>query len=142
MDDTPARASGLDELQRRLLVAGAGLDGAFGVPMLALPFTMGRLLRVEIPSEPVWFQLTGVTLLILAGVYAVSASSRRRHGVALAAGLGRAFGSTVMLAAWMRGLSPIFLVAACADATLGTLHVLVAARWWAGRGDAAHAGAP
>lgn len=133
-NEGPSILSRLDRLQAVLLVAGAAFDAAFGLPMLLAPGSAARLLAIELPDEPVWFQLCGVLLLIVACAYVIGARSGMRHAIAVAAGLGRIAGAFVLFRAAGRGQGAVFMVAAASDALIGWLHVATAsARWSAAR---------
>jgi hypothetical protein len=108
------------------------MDAAFGLPMLLVPGPTAALLRVELAEPRVYFDLLGVVLLILAGLYLVaSCDAPWSHGAGWVAGAGRATGAAVMAAAAARGEGVVFGAAAVADATLGALHLLAA--WLARR---------
>ena len=127
---SPQSLAALDRRQAILLGIGAALDAAFGLAMLLAPEPSARLLAITLPAEPVWFQLCGVLLLIVACAYVIAARSSARHAIAVAAGLGRLAGAVVLVQASGRDQGIIFLVAGAMDAIIGPAHLITASARW------------
>jgi len=111
-----------------MLAAGAAYDAAFGVVILAFPRPAATLLGLTVPSDPVYFDLNGILLLLLAGLYAAAAREPARYrAVALIAGLGRVAGCCFFASMWAGGHPAAFLALGVADLAVG-LATLVAWR--------------
>ncbi|HEX4823358.1 MAG TPA: hypothetical protein VFV19_03525 [Candidatus Polarisedimenticolaceae bacterium] len=112
----------------RALLAGAAFDALFAVAILAVPGLSASLLGIELPPDPIYLDLVGVLLLILAGIYAAASRAPGRYpAVAPVSAAGRLFGCALLTRAWATGHPRAFLILGIADLVLA---VATAAAWW------------
>ncbi len=111
------------------MAAGSAYDLLFALAILLAQRLTARLLGLEVPSDPVYLNLVGVLLLLLAAIYAVAARDAERYqGVVIAAAGGRLLGAVFLVSAWLAGRPAAFLGLAIGDLALGLLHGLLFAR--------------
>ncbi len=111
------------------MAAGSAYDAAFGVAILVAKRPSARLLGLELPDDPVYLNLVGVLLLLLAAIYALAAREPERYkGVVVAAACGRLAGAALLLSAWMGGEPRAFAGLAAGDFLLAVLHALLLSR--------------
>ena len=115
--------------------AGAAFDTAFGFAMLFTPLMAAKILHLELPADRTYFNLAGLLLLILAGMYFVAASSPSLHRLALVAGLGRLAGMLLLFKAAAGGAGGAFWLAGALDGILGATHVTLAMLHFRSAGD-------
>ena len=119
--------------------AGALYDLAFAAAILFFPGPAAALLGLSLPADPVYLQLNGVLLVLLAGLYSLPARAPLRYrGVAWIAVAGRFLGFLFFVRVWIGGHPPVFLALGLGDLGFSLLHgvLLLAAR---GSGSAANA---
>ena len=118
-------SSGRWRLVGAALAFGAAYDLGFGVAILVCKRPLAALLRLEIPPDPVYLNLNGVFLLILASIYAAASRQPERYrAVAPIAGVGRLLGFALFAAAWAGGGRDAFFLLGLTDLAVGvaTLH--------------------
>lgn len=103
------------------LVIGAMWDVGFGLPALLAPAWLSRLVGIEAPA-PV-LRISGVLLLMVAGVYLVAARDPDANpGIVAIAIAGRGLGALVLAQGFYAYRSDIYALAAGADLGFGALH--------------------
>jgi len=108
------------------MALGAVYDLAFGVVILFFPARGADWLGLQLPPDLVFLRLNGVFLLLLAGLYTLSALDPRRYaGVVLVAAAGRFLGFLYLAGAWLAGLPPAFLALAFCDLFFALLHAIL-----------------
>lgn len=111
------------------MAAGSAYDAAFGVAVLVAKGPTARLFGLQVPEDPVYLNLAGVLLLVLAAVYAVAAREPERYkGVVAVAAGGRLAGAVFLLSAWIGGEPRAFAGFAAGDLFFAALHAVLLAR--------------
>ena len=105
---------------------GAAFDAAFGLAILVASKPAAALMGLPLPADPVYLNLNGVLLLLLAGLYALCATDPERyHGIAPVSAAGRALGLALLVRTWASGGAPALLGLGLADGAIGLATVLV-----------------
>lgn len=111
------------------MAAGSAYDAVFGAAILLAKVPSSRLLGLDLPEDPVYLNLVGVLLLLLAAIYALAAREPERYrGVVGAAAAGRLAGAVVLLSAWVGGEPRAFAALAAGDLLFAVLHAVLLAR--------------
>ncbi len=111
------------------MLAGAVYDIVFAAAILFFPRPAARILSLELPADPVYLELNGIFLLILAGMYLLPVLDPRRYrGVVRIAAGGRFLGFLFLGTAGWSDREPAFLVLAMGDLLFALLHLLLLRR--------------
>jgi hypothetical protein len=103
--------------------AGALFDLFFAVAILGFTARAARTLGLVVPADPVYLKLSGVLLLLLAGLYCLPGWWPRRYrGVVVVAAAGRFIGAVYLGLAWWGGQPTVFLAVALVDLGFSLLH--------------------
>ncbi len=104
-------------------------DLVFAVAILFFTAPAARLLRLQLPGDPVYLRFNGVFLLMLAGMYALAAAQPVRYrGIVTIAIVGRLAGFVYLGGVWYAGAAATFLGLALADLFFSALHAVLLLR--------------
>jgi hypothetical protein len=108
------------------MATGALYDFLFAVAILLLPVKAAGLLDLQLPDNPVYLNLNGIFLMILAGVYVLPVLEPHRYrGVVYVAVAGRFLGFLYLGSVWWAGAPESFLFLALGDLTFALLHAVL-----------------
>jgi hypothetical protein len=126
----PSLYAGWDQGQRKVLLAGLVLDGLFGLLFFMTRFSTLATAAVQrlglLPQMPdIWFELSGIFLLVMALIYWMSSRDVNRYlGNVVVAIIGKAV-SVPFYLFWVTclGAPKMFALIAFCDTVVGACHV-------------------
>ena len=108
------------------MVTGALYDLIFAMAILLFPARAAGLLTLDLPEDPVYLNLNGIFLLLLAGMYILPGLDPNRYrGVIEVAIAGRFLGFLYLGSVWWAGREGPFLLLALGDLTFALWHAAV-----------------